>query len=408
VEDAPYLFQGFFAGVEDAEIKDLTIRYDLSGPVNMITGDPTLTRPAAGGIAGIAFDTVFQDITVQVLHGFSVIGDGSSGLTVGGIVGYGSDTTIGDCRVSGAIGGNSASNLYIGGIGGTIACSTVYTVTKSSFTGNIDGVSNGAGASCKAGGIAGQMDNHSKISECYAVGWIEGEGDHSLVGGIAGIISNNTGMVEKSYASGVINGTGTGSISAIAGGIAGASRGTIENCGAWAYVETQIPSGSSVAGGIVGDLDSGAALSACYALGTVKAGGVSPAVRYAGGLAGLLDGSGNTVASCVALNQRIEAPVPNNAAGSIAGEETSASNTYTSNYAASDITFDPGETAAGNLTGISTSRAAFVGQANQAIYPGWTFGIGGWKWWTDEAAYPYPILHWQAAPPADPGTLPPP
>jgi hypothetical protein len=403
VIDSPMVLQGFFASVADAEIKDLTIRYNLSGQVDMTTGNPLLTSPAAGGIAGNAYNTVFKNIQVVGVNNFSFRGDGTYCMWVGGIAGCGTNTTIERCHVSGAIAGNnSASTLDIGGISGTISSSTI---NRSFFTGTI----NGTAASYVGGGIAGFIVNGSDISECYAEGRIEGTGTNSVVGGIAGYIDSSIN-VQKSYASGVINGTGT-SLSSSSGGIVGTSYGgTIKNCYARAYVEAQTSTGTSTAGGIVG-AHSGTLL-ACYALGTVKTtSGISPIGRYAGGIAGWLETGTNTVRYCVALNETITAlstpylpPPPSPFLHGIAGSDFG-STVYTSNYAASNMTFTPSIVMTNSdLNGDITtySRSAFAGSATNYPSAGWTFDSTNWKF---ISGYNYPVPFWQTTPPADPASF---
>jgi hypothetical protein len=397
-----FVYQGFFASVDGALIKNTTVRYELSGVVDIRTGDPATYQDAyAGGVAGKANNTVFEN--VRVTGNLSVIADGGSGLSVGGIVGNCDNTTITNCHVSGAIGGDSANYLPVGGIGGMLSGSAI---TGSSFTGNVKGRADG---DCEAGGIAGLINAGTEASGCYAEGRIEGEGESGFAGGIAGYITNG-GRVETCYAAGVIQGTGLGPTtfsSAFSGGIAGFSDSIIESCYARTYVETHIPSGDSSAGGIAGQLLAAGNISNSYALGTVKAGGVSPSNRDAGGIAGYFHGAPAVIYNNVALNQSIEAPAPYNHTGGIIGRENSPG-IGSGSYAANDIVFVPSPQTATNpfLTGNNTLlRSAFAGPANQGRYValGWTFGAGGsWKY---VSGYDYPALSWQDRPPADPAAF---
>jgi hypothetical protein len=405
VLDGTGVLQGFFAYVNNAEIKDLTIRYDLSVPVNMTTGNPMLA-PTVGGIAGRAMSTVFRNIQVQMVNVFSVTGTVTNSISAGGIVGNGIDTTITNCHVSGAIAGNSTGSLDIGGIQGYLTNSS--TITGSSFTGTINGLATGASGFCIAGGIAGDLLNGGEISGCYTEGRIEGTGDIVHIGGIVGFLNLGSIMIKKCYVAGVVKGTGTGTGSAHSGGIVGYSGGiTIENCYARAYVETQISTGASSvgAGGIVGALGSGATLRACYALGTAKADGVSPTARYAGGIAGELYGSGNTVEYCVALNDTIGLPptlLPFPSASHRIAGSANPGTTFTSNYAASDIyiassLYDP------DLDGdITLSRSDFADSAANYPSAGWIFDSTNW---TFISGYNYPVPFWQEEPPADPASF---
>ncbi|MDR1596615.1 MAG: hypothetical protein LBR99_02810, partial [Treponema sp.] len=74
--DGSAMYQGFFAYVDGATIRNLTINYALSGPgVDMSTGD-IYTYPFgnAGGVAGCAENASFENI--QVTGNFSVVFDG--------------------------------------------------------------------------------------------------------------------------------------------------------------------------------------------------------------------------------------------------------------------------------------------------------------------------------------------
>jgi hypothetical protein len=364
------VYQGFFAYTYGALIKNTTVRYELSGPADIRTGDPaTYTYAFAGGIAGRPDNTVFENI--QVTGNFKIIADPGVRLELGGIAGeYTNNTTITNCHVSGDIGGDSASGVFIGGIGGWSSGST--TITGSSFTGRIEGE---AGSGVHAGGIVSYILNGGRVETCYAAGRIQGTGVSQL---------------------------------ATVGGIAGLSTGTIENCYARTYVDAQTSAYFSSAGGIVGVMNGnrgGATLSGSYALGTVAASASAAVPRYAGGIFGYINAGTSAISYCVALNENIEAAAPNNSTGGIGGRDAGSSSSYTSNFAAPDISFIPGQTNTDpNLIGnVTLSRSAFAGPANQGNYPGWTFGAGGnWKY---IAGYDYPVLSWQDSPPADPATL---
>jgi hypothetical protein len=255
---------GFFAYVDSATIQDLTINYELGGPVvDMRTGaGSTYYGGYAGGVAGRAENASFEDI--QVTGNFSVVFDGDTSLYAGGIAGeanYG--VTITNCRVTGTIGGTSDSYLAIGGIAGYISNPSYvagWDISESSFTGTISG--NSPGGNIEVGGIAGYMMNveitgcHAstgtisgnspsgsvqmggiagymedvEITGCHASGDIDGDSSYVTIGGIGGRILNTT--VKDGEFTGTISGNSF-SVSGLveAGGIAGnAITGTIDGC----------------------------------------------------------------------------------------------------------------------------------------------------------------------------------
>jgi hypothetical protein len=389
-----WVYQGFFAAAENAAIKNLHVKYDLSGPVDIRTGDGSTYHDArAGGIAGNADNTVFENIRVS--GNFSVVFDGTSSLGVGGIAGS-LDGTITNCHVSGAIGGTSANYLPIGGIAGS---SSSGTIDGSSFTGTVSGNASG---DCAAGGIAGAMDGD--ITACFAEGHIRAEADSSYVGGIAGKNPSSTGSINKSYAAGIIE--SIASYISNAGGIAGSMGGSIEHCYAWANLSA---GGAEVSvGGIAGVTHS--TITTCYARGAVLGTNSSTGDKYAGGIAGYTDGSG-AVSSCVAMNDSISFSNSIYVRG-IASRKNTMS--FADNYTASGLptSYDTSWTASPGTTGLdgsTTLLSNFEGPPAGALYGSgyldWDFaaGTGDWKF---IGGYDYPVLSWQTTPPPAPA-LPP-
>jgi hypothetical protein len=348
-----WVYQGFFAAAENAAIKNIHVKYDLSGPVDIRTGDGSTYHDAcAGGVAGKAYNnTVFENIRVS--GDFSVIFDGMSSLSAGGITGSSDSGTIANCHVSGAIGGDMPDGaLWLGGIAGN---SMGGDINGSSFTGAVEGTA--PGENCWFGGIAGDMDGD--ITASYVSARVQGQGGSVYAGGVAGRLFN----------------------------------GSIDRCYAWANVSADGTYEVSV-GGIAGQND--AVITKCYARGSVLGENASGGYQGAGGIAGRITGTGEY---CAALNDSVTYPLY---AHGIAGGDTTA--TYTNNYAAADITFTSPWTNTTNLDGDRTYyRVDFMGQGNQGKYTalGWNF-TNDWKWLS---GYSYPALSWQTTPPLDPATL---
>jgi hypothetical protein len=354
------------AGVPgDPVIKDMTIRYD--GSVNMAFSGTSYI----GLVAGYAEHTSFQNI--KVLANLSI--DTTTRPNAGGIAGYISNNTeITNCHVSGGIIGDFANTAY--DVGGIVGFAHLSSITKASFTGNLD-VTNTAGSG-GAGGIIG-FGNGGQISSCYASAKIEARGAPAAsvyAGGIAG----------------QINSTGSG-------------EGVIKACYAWVLVTAGGGSANyNHAGGIAGSMDNPVtnypSISGSYARGTVKAVNDAVTSAYAGGIA---EGNVGNIAGCIALNDRIESSASSDVHG-IAGH---GSGTYSNNYAASGITFVRSAfTPNVGLDGITTKAYAdFRGSANVGNYPSayWNFAVNGdWRWIN---GYDYPVLAWQTTAPRDPATL---
>jgi hypothetical protein len=389
-----FVNQGFFAGVENTQIKNITIAYNLADPVvDIRTGEgSTYYSCNAGGVAGFADSTSFEN--VRVTGNFSVIADGDSNLGVGGIAGQvNSGTTIANCHVTGNIGGTSKNYLTIGGIAGIIDGP----ITGSSFTGVING--SAPYGNCDAGGIAGYTD--SEITGCFAEGYIRAEADYPRVGGIAGVMDGGSsgGSITRSYAAGRIESIASGTHSD-SGGIAGRLNGsndTIENCYALADVSSSSTYGE-MAGGIAGT--NGGTISKCYAAGTVKSKGHEP-YTYIGGIAG--EHSNNpTISACMALVSELDGGPSTSSSKNVHAISADAS-ILTGNYSRTGFTrnnANASDTVDYGSTGKDGEQKNLADFKSQALYTGalWNFaaGTGDWKFIT---GYDYPVLSWQIAAP---------
>jgi hypothetical protein len=385
-----FVYLGFFAAVEEAEIKNLKVNYGLGGAVDIRTGDgSTYYSSYAGGIAGRASNTSFESI--QVSGNFSAISDADSNLGIGGIAGEGNGVTITDCHVSGVIGGTSVNYLTIGGIAGSSSTGAV--ISGSFFTGTIAG--NAPSGNAEAGGIAGYLLD-TEITACFAEGHIKAEADSSNAGGIAGNTQSSSGSsINKSYAAGVIESVASGAYSN-AGGITGKSEGTIENCYAWADVSSSSTYGET-AGGIAGT-NSGT-ISKCYAAGTVQSKGHDP-YTVIGGITG--DGSG--VSGCMALVSNLDGGPSSSTSKTAHAIFASTYGTGTGNYSRNDIIInnetnsaDPG------INAKDGEQKPLDDFKTPTLYTtaGWNV-TGDWKF---ISGYDYPVLSWQNGPPDH---LPPP
>ena len=162
---------GFFGDLEGAEVSGLTI----TGKVDVTTGG---NRIFFGAVAGWASDSIISNCTSKVL--FSNNGAYIYGPV--GLCGWADNTVIEYCQNKGNINiTGDMSSLYVGGIvgyaGGT--SEVRYCANTGDITVNAP----------HAGGIAGQISENAKITNCYSIGKLtplgKGYGD---IGGIAGTV----------------------------------------------------------------------------------------------------------------------------------------------------------------------------------------------------------------------------
>jgi hypothetical protein len=400
-------FLGFFGLVDNAAISNVTISYsdNSSSPTTMnftgLNGSmSTYSDQHAGGVAGYAVNTSFENIRVS--GSFSVKGNGTSSLSVGGISGWNdSGTTITKCHVQGTIAGETVNYLTVGGIAGN---SMGVTINGSSFTGGISSLSfdpgTGTGGNSETGGIAGYFTG-GEITACFAEGSIEAKADAPNAGGIVGRANTSaigSVTIQNCYAAGTITSSSTGS-SSYSGGIAGdlGPDDLIANCYAYANV-----SSGEAAGGIAGY--NGGNIHWSYAAGTVKATGTTTD-RKVGGIMGGNSGIG-VVFACMALVSELD-PGPSSSLSRVANAICAEvyPGTLIGNYSRNDIKFDnntnPPDPGAENGDGQAMPLVDFKSPAS-TIYTAWSFtptANASWKWLT---GYDYPVLSWQTTPPVLP------
>lgn len=219
---------GLFGCLEDAVVRNLTVDGYVQG------------RNTVGGIAGKARAYGTAPSTVENCrndcHVVCEYGTGSgSFLYVSGIVGSAADTTIAGCVNTGVVeakGSNNYSSVAAGIVGilfGNVTVKNCYNTGEIKVTG--DTLKEGT-----AGGIAG-IDLHASntVSDCYNVGavTVNYTGNRSnytaKVGGIMGDIYYSNTTVSNCYSVGALtSATGTGT--SYVGGVVGITNGTVGNC----------------------------------------------------------------------------------------------------------------------------------------------------------------------------------
>ena len=224
VVNLPDVAVGLFGGLKGAAVRNLTVDGYVQGCdfVSGIAGDAS---------ANSTIENCRNDCHVVSEYGT----DSGSFLYVGGIVGSVADTTIAGCVNTGVVearGSNNFGSVAAGIVGILYGNATVincYNTGEINVTG--DKLREGT-----AGGIAGKdIDAHNTVSDCYNVGAVTveytGNSDSyiAMVGGIMGKIFYFDTTVSNCYSVGTLTST-TGTGTSYIGGVVGITKGTVANC----------------------------------------------------------------------------------------------------------------------------------------------------------------------------------
>ena len=219
---------GLFGCLEDAVVRNLTVDGYVQGS-NIVGGIAGKTR--AYDTAPSTVENCRNNCRVVCEYG---IGSGSF-LYVGGIVGSAADTTIAGCVNTGVVeakGSNNYSSVAAGIVGilnGNVIVKNCYNTGEIKVTG--DKLKEGT-----AGSIAGiDLYASNTVSDCYNVGAVTvsytgSRSDYAAeVGGIMGDIYYSNTTVSNCYSVGALmSATGTGT--SYIGGVVGRTNGTVGNC----------------------------------------------------------------------------------------------------------------------------------------------------------------------------------
>ena len=220
----PDVAVGLFGGLKGAAVRNLTVDGYVQGCdfVSGIAGDAK---------ANSTIENCRNDCHVVSEYG----ADSGSFLYVGGIVGSAADTTIAGCVNTGVVearGSNNFGSVAAGIVGILYGNATVincYNTGEINVTG--DKLREGT-----AGGIAGKdIDAHNTVSDCYNVGAVTveytGNSDSyiAMVGGVMGKIFYFDTTVSNCYSVGTLKST-TGKGTSYIGGVVGITDGTVGNC----------------------------------------------------------------------------------------------------------------------------------------------------------------------------------
>ncbi len=235
---------------------------------------------SAGGLVGD--NNGSSSITNSYSTG-NVSSSASGSSSAGGLVAFNSSiSTISNSystgNVSSSASGSSSSSA--GGLAGQNNASS--SITNSYSTGNVDSSAFGSGSS-SAGGLVGQ--NSSSITNSYSTGNVSSStSDTSYAGGLVG--RTNGGSISNSYSTGNVSSSTSGNRFSYAGGLVGRNTGggSISNSYSTGNISSAASSGSSSAGGLVGQNNAGS-ISNSYSTGNASSS--ASGSSFAGGLVGL-------------------------------------------------------------------------------------------------------------------------
>ena len=218
-------------------------------------------------------------------------------------------------------------------------------ISNSYATGAVTGSEN------TVGGLVGQMDDRSSISNSYATGAVTGS--ENIVGGLVGGMTSGAGL-SNSYAMGVVAGQGN-NVGGLVGGVFNSNISVTKS-----YATGSVTGQGNNVGGLVGYMY-GSYLDNSYATGSVTGSG-----GQIGGLVGYMKGNGsidNSYATGGVMSGH------NNVGGLVGSTRGSLSNSYaTGSVAGSGAN-------AGGLVGRMESGGSITG-ANYYVDTSATYGVG--------------------------------
>jgi filamentous hemagglutinin family protein len=260
----------------------------IGGPEDIVTNSPQFV----GGLVGV------NNGLIQASYASGTVEPGNGPATVGGLVGFSSDTTIissystatvtdanGGANIGGLIGWLDGGTLRdsfatgmvtgAGNIGGLVGVATAGSALTNTYA---TGTVVATGDLTFAGGLIGWVDFGS-VSSSYSTGAVTANTTNANVGGLIGYTTD--AVITKSYSSDTV--TGTGNANSV-GGLIGRHYGSSLDQSYATGAVTSTGSGDRV-GGLVGYAWVGGNITNSYATGAVTGNGDHTAV---GGLVGYL------------------------------------------------------------------------------------------------------------------------
>ena len=230
----------------------------------------------------------------------------SSRDQAGGLVGENAAIEVNSVTGAGLIAnshatGNVTADRVAGGLVGD--STTGGRVTGSYATGDVTAT----GANGRAGGLLGRIRAGTDVSDSYATGDVRVSGSNAIAGGLVGKAQNADTTVTGSYATGAVTASGAGvrnlpnQLGNLLGGLVGelTTGAQITASYATGAVSTTTAADNSILGGLVGHMSEADTLVlAAYATGSVTANGGG--TNNVGGLLGELDDIENNIDSSYA------------------------------------------------------------------------------------------------------------
>ena len=291
---------GIAGRVEGTEVSEMSVLTDSddskTGIIDCISN--VTINVTYNGSSGLSVEGIVGSCGGATISGcenygdVSVVGASESDIVnIGGIVGYsGSSTIIRNCCNTGAVSVQDAEKAYAGGLMGqsintTLSgCCNTGAVSvqdaEKAYAGGIMGQSiNTTLSGCyntgavsvqnveeaNLGGLVGQSSEDTAVSSCYNTGAVSAENAvYVKLGGVVG--ENRSESVISSYNTGDVTTENVEDV--YAGGAVGYNDGTVSNCNNTGDVGTKDVTYAAV-GGVVGN--SGDKVSNCYNTGDVSA-----------------------------------------------------------------------------------------------------------------------------------------
>ena len=235
-----------------------------------------------GGIAGFVDGTEVSEMSVLTDSDDSKTGiidctskvtinvtyNGSSGLSVGGIVGSCGGATISGCKNCGDVSVVGTRESDIVNIGGIVGYSGSSTIIRNCC--NTGAVSVQDADYVYAGGVMGYNNEYRDVSNCYNTGAVSAQNvEDAALGGVVGYnYDDDESTVSNCYNTGAVN--AEDAEYANLGGVVGENDGSVSNCYNTGDLTAENVEYASV-GGVVGLVNSGGKVSNCYNTGDVSA-----------------------------------------------------------------------------------------------------------------------------------------
>ena len=345
----------FTDGTQIATIQNSYATGDVTG--SSVSGNTYGTISFVGGLVGQSGTSLAGSAVVPVLLNDYATGNVTGNNVVGGLAGDTNSGTITNSYATGSVTGTGDDPYQIGGLIGFVGDQgAVGTAVMNSYaTGAVSG-------SDTVGGLVGFLKGGDTISHSYATGSVTAL-DPNDGYGVGGLVGEDRGLIEYSYATGTVSGEGW------VGGLVGSLTRQGRNPGN--------PIFSNTAGSITNS----------YALGSVHGGGID----VAGGFVGYIQ-SGTTISDSYSAGL---VTAPSSFIGGFAGRN---SGTITNSYWDTGTSGMAAQLGVGTIDGsnVANNAPGVTGKTTAQLQGSLQTGFDG-SVWAIQVGLSYPYLQWQAA-----------